>query len=256
MTLLIDKKILIAGYGLPAEMAISILFSMGVKPEQIQVLTHECDSRNSGVHTLCQLRNLSICCGSAKLSSTWDWVGDFAPDIILSIHYRNIIPKQLLDKARLGGVNLHPSLLPLYKGAHSVSWSLINGDEYTGYSYHYMDETLDTGKIIYQEKIAIDPMDTSFSLFHKQILTALPKLPLILDKILAGEKGESQISEGSYYSRTLPFNGKINTDWSIDKIKRFINAMYFPPFTPAIVEFEGRYVEINTFAEYKKLFCN
>ncbi|MCF6457546.1 formyltransferase family protein [Pseudoalteromonas sp. MMG024] len=248
---LFKQNILVAGYGLPAEMAISTLFSLGVLPEQISVLTHENDSRNSGLHALCDLRNIRKNTESAKSVDTLEWVKIQRPDIILSIHYRNIIPKALLDLASLGGVNLHPSLLPKYKGAHSVSWSLINEDEFTGFTYHYMDETLDTGNILFQESIKIEDSDTSFSLFHKQILQALQKLPLVLQMVLGGDKGYAQEGEGSYFNRDLPYDGKINREWSESKIDRFIRAMFFPPFAPAKLDLDGEEYYFRTITEYK-----
>ena len=75
------------------------------------------------------------------------------PDIICSCHFNYILPSTFLKTARLGCINLHPSLLPLYRGQSPQHWAIINNDKYYGLSVHYMTAKVDQGNILYQKKI-------------------------------------------------------------------------------------------------------
>jgi methionyl-tRNA formyltransferase len=248
-----ECRFLVSGYGLPAEYGVNTIFSLGVKPESVAILTHEQDFRNSGLHSLAKLRGLALSTSSPKSDEAFRFVKEFNPDIILSLHYRNIIPKQLLDLAAIGNANLHPSLLPEYKGTNSVAWVIINGEEKTGFTFHVMDASIDTGNILIQEEIEIYPSDTAFSLFHRQIVQAMKRVQDVIDMLVAGCTGVSQSDGGSYYSRELPFSGIINPDWSIDKIERFIRAMYFPPFDPAVLVYGNASYHVETLEQYMQL---
>ena len=75
------------------------------------------------------------------------------PDVISSCHFNYILPSTFLKTARLGCINLHPSLLPLYRGQSPQHWPIINNDKYYGLSVHYMTTKVDQGNILYQKKI-------------------------------------------------------------------------------------------------------
>ena len=78
----------------------------------------------------------------------------YEPDLFVVIAYR-ILPKTLLNIPKLGSINLHGSLLPRYRGAAPIQWSLINGDKQTGLSTFFIDSKIDTGAIIKQKNIQI-----------------------------------------------------------------------------------------------------
>ena len=71
--------------------------------------------------------------------------------MICSIYYRYIIEEEIINCVNGKIFNLHPSLLPNYKGCSSLTWAMINGEAEVGYSYHYIDVTLDTGNVILQK---------------------------------------------------------------------------------------------------------
>jgi methionyl-tRNA formyltransferase len=250
------NRYLIAGYGFPAEFGVMTLFGLGVLPEQIAILTHPDDARNRGLHAIAALRGISICLQPAKAPAAQDWASSFAPDVLLSLHYRDLFPRQMLELARLGAVNLHPSLLPNYRGTNSVAWVIINGETETGFTFHRMDERFDTGPILLQEKIPIAANDTAFSLFHRQIVSAMARLRNVIELIGKGDAGRVQPGGGSYYPRALPHGGLIDTTWPQEKIERFIRAMYFPPFAPAGVMREGELHHVRSFDEYARLFLS
>ena len=109
------------------------------------------------------------------------------PDLFVVVAYR-ILPKSLLSIPKLGSINLHGSLLPAYRGAAPIQWSLINGDTQTGLSTFFIESRVDTGKIISQKKIKILDNDNYGSLSAKM---ALKGSKLLLDSIQLISNGKT-----------------------------------------------------------------
>jgi methionyl-tRNA formyltransferase len=86
------------------------------------------------------------------------------PDMIAVTAFGRILPKSILDLPTGGCVNVHGSLLPRYRGAAPIQWSLINGDLETGITTMFMDEGMDTGAMLLQRTIPIEPDDTAAEL--------------------------------------------------------------------------------------------
>ncbi len=91
------------------------------------------------------------------------------PDLFVLAFVSDIMPYEITKMAKLGGINYHPSLLPKYRGASAMNWAIINGEEETGVTIHYIDEGVDTGDIILQEKVTILPEDTMGSLYFDKL---------------------------------------------------------------------------------------
>jgi methionyl-tRNA formyltransferase len=89
------------------------------------------------------------------------------PDAIVVAAYGQILPKDVLTAPKFGCINIHASLLPLYRGAAPVNWAIIRGERETGITIMQMDEGMDTGPILMQERIFIDPGDTAGTLAGK-----------------------------------------------------------------------------------------
>ncbi len=88
-------------------------------------------------------------------------------DVIVVVAYGQILPEEILAAPRYGCVNVHASLLPKYRGAAPIQWSVIDGEEVTGVTTMRMDAGLDTGDIILTEEVALAPDETGGSLFGK-----------------------------------------------------------------------------------------
>ena len=84
-----------------------------------------------------------------------------APDLIVLAAYGKLLPSRFLKSAKLGAINVHPSMLPLYRGAIPVQAAILSGDIKTGVSLMLMDEGLDTGPIIAQSEIALTGSETA-----------------------------------------------------------------------------------------------
>ncbi|AKJ63453.1 methionyl-tRNA formyltransferase [Kiritimatiella glycovorans] len=87
-----------------------------------------------------------------------------APDVFAVAAYGQYLPRRVLDLAPHGGINMHPSLLPRYRGAAPIPWTLVNGDEETGVTIIEVAEKMDAGDILLQERLPVDPEDTTASL--------------------------------------------------------------------------------------------
>ena len=118
-----------------------------------------------------------------KIREEYKEILDKEPDIIITCAYGQIIPKELLIYPKYKCINIHASLLPKYRGGAPIHHSIINGDEYTGITIMYMDKKMDSGDILYQEKIKIEQDDNVGTMFNKlsilgsnMIIDFLPKL--------------------------------------------------------------------------------
>jgi methionyl-tRNA formyltransferase len=89
------------------------------------------------------------------------------PEVIVVVAYGRILPKEILQLPKFGCVNVHASLLPKYRGAAPIQWALLNGEKETGITIMKIDERLDTGDIILQEKIKIEENDDALALTQK-----------------------------------------------------------------------------------------
>jgi methionyl-tRNA formyltransferase len=91
-------------------------------------------------------------------------LGAWKPDLIAVAAFGRILPPAILSLPSKGCINVHGSLLPKYRGAGPIQWAIINGETETGITTMLMDEGMDTGAMLLQEKIRIEPDDTAGSL--------------------------------------------------------------------------------------------
>ena len=91
-------------------------------------------------------------------------LSEWKPDVIAVTAFGRILPKTILNLPPMGCVNVHGSLLPAYRGAAPIQWALIHGDTETGITTMLMDEGMDTGAVLLQQTIQIEPEDTALEL--------------------------------------------------------------------------------------------
>lgn len=89
------------------------------------------------------------------------------PDVICVVAYGKILPQELLDIPKLGCINVHGSLLPKYRGAAPIQWSVLNGDKTTGITTMYMDVGIDTGDMILKQEVEIGDNETTGELWKR-----------------------------------------------------------------------------------------
>ena len=202
-----------------------------------------------------------------------DILKDINPDVICVVAYGKIIPKEILEIPKYGCVNVHPSLLPQYRGSAPIQWAILNGDKETGVTTMYLDEGMDSGDIILQTKTPIDKDETSGELWDRLSKIGAELLVETLEKIenktaprikqpkeftLAPmlEKSQAKIDWESKTAQEIKnlvrglnpimgaysvLNEKKIKFWKVDKlsIDEFINK--YPEFK----EYEYRFLEID-----------
>ncbi len=118
-----------------------------------------------------------------------------APEVIVVAAYGQILPKEILSLPKYGCINIHASLLPLYRGAAPINWAIIHGETRTGNTIMQMEEGMDTGAILLQEAIPIDPKDTAGTLTEKLSVLGAKLITATLPLMEAGKlKPEPQDS--------------------------------------------------------------
>lgn len=85
----------------------------------------------------------------------------FVPEVAVVVAFGQFLPKAVLEVPERGSINLHASLLPRYRGAAPIAWALIRGETETGLTTFLMDEGMDTGPILLQERVQVDPEETA-----------------------------------------------------------------------------------------------
>jgi len=144
---------------------------------------------------------------SLKDPSLHEQMKEFECDLFVVVAYGKIIPRLLFDMPRYGTINLHPSLLPLYRGAAPIQWALINGEKRTGITVQRINEELDAGEILLQDSIDI-PIDMTAGELYDLVL---PKGAAMLLKTIAGFQDNIITSEPQDHSRAT-YCGKIDTE--------------------------------------------
>lgn len=138
---------------------------------------------------------------SLKNSDAVDTINGYNPDIIIVVAYGKILPDSILKAARLGCVNVHASLLPKYRGAAPIQWSILHGDSETGVTVMQMDEGLDTGDMLLVKKTAIDINETSEELFNRLSVIGADALVECLNKLENSQIiPEKQNNNGTCYA--------------------------------------------------------
>ncbi len=167
-------------------------------------------------------------------------------DLVLSVFYRDMLPARVLASARLAALNLHPSLLPAYRGRAPINWVLVNGEAETGVTLHHMVARADAGDIVAQRAIAIAPRETALSLYRKVEAAGVELLREALPLVAAGSAPRlpQDASRASVVGRRRPEDGEIDWAWPALRIDRLVRAVA-PPWPGAFAAVEGRRVEIH-----------
>ena len=128
----------------------------------------------------------------ANESQVIDTLQPIGADLIVSASYGIKIPAATIGAAKYGGINIHPSILPRWRGADPVPWAILSGDHQSGVTIVSLSETFDDGKILAQEKIPITPTDTSDPLRTRLFSIGADLLTHMLPEYFRGNiKGES-----------------------------------------------------------------
>lgn len=131
-----------------------------------------------------------------------DTLDPFGAELLISASYGQKIPSHAIADAKYGGLNVHPSMLPRWRGADPVPWAILTGDHQVGVSVVTLSGDFDQGKIIAQKKIPVSPKDTSDPLRTRLFTLGAQLLVEILPGYLSGSiKGKDQDTSKTPYAR-------------------------------------------------------
>lgn len=152
---------------------------------------------------------------------------ELAPDVIVTAAYGRIFRRRLLALPRLGCINLHPSLLPRYRGLSPIPWAILRGDAHTGVTIYRMDARVDAGPILLQKSTPIEPGETGGLLAVRLAHLGAEALVAALRAMDRGDLPEAPQDEAlaSYAPRLMREDGRI--DWRLPavQIERLVRAM-------------------------------
>jgi methionyl-tRNA formyltransferase len=168
----------------------------------------------------------------------------FRPDIIVVAAFGQILPQSVLDIPVHGCINVHPSLLPKYRGASPVAAAILAGDEFTGVSIMLMDKGLDSGPVLARGQIPIAAYDTTGSLTAKLSIVAAQLLQEVLVHWLRGElvPQPQNEAEATYSSLISKEEGEI--DWRLPALSLWRRVRAFQSWPGSYTRWWGKQLRI------------
>lgn len=169
---------------------------------------------------------------------------DLAPDVIVTVAYGKIIPKEILDLPPLGAINLHPSWLPKFRGASPIQAAIREGLRETGVTIMYQSMELDAGDIILQRKVEIAPDDTAQTLEGKLSQAGAEALVEALRLIAEGRAPRTQQdpAQATYVGKLSKEDGRIDWTRPAAQLVNFVRAM--DPWPSAYTQHRGQLLKI------------
>jgi len=180
-----------------------------------------------------------------KLPESVEWVRDLKPDLLVLAFVTQFAPLEMIKSATHGGINYHPSLLPKYRGGSAINWAVISGERETGVTIHKIDDGVDTGPVILQEKVDISPEDTVKSLYFEKLYPL--GIKLIARAVALIREGKTRPipqdeSKASFQPVIKESNTVINWKHSTQQVYDMIRGSN--PSPGAVTSFKGRELKI------------
>jgi len=199
----------------------------------------------SPVKRAAQARGLTVVQPAGlKAAGVVEQLGGFEPDVIVVAAFGQILPRTVLALPRLGCINIHPSLLPRFRGASPVASAILAGDDFTGVSLMVMDEGLDTGPVLARAQLPVLARDTTGSLTAKLSWLGAQ----LLGEVLVGwSRGEltpqpQDESKATYCLPVAKEEGEI--DWRQPALDIWRRVRAFNPWPGCYTRWRGRSLKI------------
>lgn len=171
-----------------------------------------------------------------------------------------MLPEVVWNMPRLGTFNLHASLLPQYRGAAPINWSIINGDKKTGVTTFFLKHDIDTGNIIFQDEVAINENDNAGTVHDKLMYTGAELVVKTVDAILKGDypqvKQEELLSDSTEIKHAPKiFKNDCKIDWNndVDTIHNLIRGL--SPYPASWTELHSKssdVIQVKIYASEKE----
>lgn len=178
-------------------------------------------------------------------AGTMEQLRAWSPDVIVVAAFGQILRQDVLDLPAYGCINVHASLLPRWRGAAPINAAILHGDEQTGVTIMKMDEGLDTGPILSQRAVRIEPDETAGSLFGKLSRLGADLLLDTLPGYLAGEIApRPQPEEGMTYAPMLKKEeGRLDFSQPAEELERKVRG--FNPWPGTYFEWDGNLLKVH-----------
>ncbi len=180
----------------------------------------------------------------AKAQESVDKLRECNADVFVVAAYGQILTQEILDIPKYGCINIHASLLPKYRGAAPIQWSIIDGEKVTGITTMMMDAGIDTGDMLDKKEVVIEDNDTGGSLHDKLMVAGgeliLETLKKLEDGTIIGTKQDDSLS---CYAKMLDKKlGDIDFSKSAEEIERLIRGLN--PWPSAYTRINGKNLKI------------
>ena len=179
-----------------------------------------------------------------KSEQVFRLIEQISPDIIVVVAYGKILTKNILAMPPYGCINIHASLLPKYRGAAPIQWSIMNGETHTGVTSMLMDEGMDTGDILLTEKTVIDINENSGDLFNRMSVIGAGLLSKTIDGLVNGHiTPVKQIDNDATYAPML-HKSMCRINWNMPALGIHNLIRGLAPFLYASTMINGKVVRI------------
>ena len=198
----------------------------------------------SPVKVLAQENNLQILQPERLDDSFLDILLSLRPDLLVVVAFGQIIPGRVLGSAKWGGINVHASLLPRYRGSAPIQWAIINNEKKTGLTIMRMDEGLDTGPMFVQQEVDVLEGETAGQL-HDRLSSLAPGLLIKTLQGLAQGTIEEKKQDGSlatYAPKLKKEQGLIRWSWPSERLCGLIRGL--DPWPGAFTYYEGKMLKL------------
>ncbi|HUI44820.1 MAG TPA: methionyl-tRNA formyltransferase [Nitrospirota bacterium] len=165
-------------------------------------------------------------------------------EVIVVAAYGQILPNEILTLPKYGCINIHASLLPLYRGAAPINWAIMHGDAETGITIMQMDEGMDTGAMLLQESIPIGSKDTAGSMLEKLSSLGARLITEALPLIAAGRIAR-RVQDNRRATLAPPLRKKDGSiDWTLPAVEIHNRVRGLSPWPGAYTYLDGKMIKI------------
>jgi methionyl-tRNA formyltransferase len=169
---------------------------------------------------------------------------ELKPDVVIVVAYGKILPKDFLEFAKYGCINIHGSILPEYRGAAPIQWSVLDGKEFAGVTSMQMNEGLDTGDILLVEKTKIEENETSGDLYERLTVLGADVLLKTLESIKTNSLNpQKQDDSKSSYAKMLD-KSLSKIDWNLSAWEVHNKIRGLDPWPVALTRFDEKNLKL------------
>lgn len=206
---------------------------------------HEHERHSTEIAALCAAHGVPFKVTKKVSRSEVDAILEVRPQLIAVMGWRTIIPKEVLAIPPMGAVALHDSLLPRYRGFAPINWAIVNGEAETGVSLFYLDEGVDSGPVIAQERITIGPDETAADIYAKVTDASVALMARHIPDLVR-ERADARpqdASQATFTCSRTPDDGRIEWSAGTRTVYDLIRALAYP-YPGAYTFLDGRRLTI------------